>query len=316
LHFHRDANLIAGIEHGEDAGIYKLRDDLALVQTVDFFTPIVDEPYDFGRIAVANSLSDVYAMGGTPLTAMNVVCFPNNSMDISILREVLRGGLDAMHAAGVILVGGHTVDDPELKYGLSVTGIIHPERVIHNYGALPGDRLILTKNLGTGIISTAIKAGRAAPSDITAVTASMAALNRTASELMPLFNVHAATDITGFGLIGHAAEMIAGSSTGYIIETGRLPVFEASRKFAAEGMIPGGLHRNRDYYKNIVNVSPGISQFYLDIIYDPQTSGGLLMAVPADKAAAFVEKLHLSGVPDAAVIGEVTAENPGRIMVI
>ena len=304
------------MEHSEDAGVYKVRDDLALVQTVDFFTPIVDDPYDFGRIAVANSLSDVYAMGGTPLTALNVVCFPNSTMDISVLHEVLRGGLDAMHAAGVMLVGGHTVDDPELKYGLSVTGTIHPDQVVHNYGARPGDCLVLTKKLGTGIISTAIKAGEATPEVVTEVTESMAALNRTASELMREFGVHASTDITGFGLIGHAAEMLEGADTGYVIEAEKVLFFEAARNFAAEGMIPGGLRRNRDYRQGIVDMSPDVTQFLQDIVYDPQTSGGLLIAVPGEKAAQFVDKLRENGVDAAAIIGEVTAENPGRIRVI
>ena len=304
------------MERAEDAGIYKVRDDLALVLTVDFFTPIVDDPYDFGRIAVANSLSDVYAMGGTPLTALNIVCFPNSSMDISVLREVLRGGLDAMHAAGVVLVGGHTVDDPELKYGLSVTGTIHPDRVIHNYGAQPGDRLILTKKLGTGIISTAIKAGEARPDVVADITESMASLNKTASELMRDFGVHACTDITGFGLVGHAAEMIEGTDAGYILWASKVPFFDAAKQFVAEGMIPGGLHRNREFRTSIVDMSPDVQQFFQDIIHDPQTSGGLLIAVPAEQAKPFVEKLHTSGVPWAAVVGEVTAEHPGRIKVV
>jgi selenide, water dikinase len=304
------------MERSEDAGVYKLRDDLAIVQTVDFFTPIVDDPYDFGRVAVANSLSDVYAMGGTPLTALNVVCFPNSTMELDVLHEVLRGGLDAMHAANVILVGGHTVDDPELKYGLAVTGTVHPDKVVHNSGARPGDKLVLTKKLGTGIISTAIKAGEAPPEVIAEATESMAALNRTASELMFEFGVHACTDITGFGLIGHASEMIEEADVGYIIEAEKVPYFEAARAHAEEGMIPGGLHRNRDYRKDIVDISPDVPQFFQDIIHDPQTSGGLLIAVPGEAAEPFVDKLHEAGIAAAAVIGTVTGDNPGRIKVV
>ncbi|MCJ7605860.1 MAG: selenide, water dikinase SelD [Dehalococcoidales bacterium] len=313
--FQTDPNLIAGMEHAEDAGIYKLRDDLAIVQTVDFFTPIVDDPYDFGRIAVANSLSDVYAMGGTPLTALNVVCFPNDSMDMTVLQEVLRGGLDAMHQANVILVGGHTVDDPELKYGLSVTGTIHPDRVVHNQGAQPGDKLILTKKLGTGIIGTAIKAGTASREAITEVIASMTALNKTASELMREAGVHACTDVTGFGLLGHAAEMIEGTDVGYLIHASTVPYFKEAGELAEQGMLPGGLGRNRDYHSHMVDVAESVPQIIKDVVYDPQTSGGLLIAVPVENAATLLKKLHEAGVADAVIIGAVSGENPGRIRV-
>jgi selenide,water dikinase len=303
------------MERAEDAGVYKLTTDLAIVQTVDFFTPVVDDPYDFGRIAVTNSLSDVYAMGGRPLTALNIVCFPRDSMDIAVLREVLRGGLDQMHAAGVILLGGHTVDDPELKYGLAVTGTIHPDKVIHNNTARPGDRLILTKPLGTGIISTAIKRGAASQAAIDAIVKSMTALNRKASELMLAAGANACKDITGFGLLGHAAEMIDGTEVGMIIEAAAVTVFPEAKEYAAKGMIPGGLHRNRDFRKDMIDIDKNVPQYLWDILFDPQTSGGLLIAVPEKKAARLLEKLHKAGVTAAALIGEVAAEPKARIKV-
>jgi selenide,water dikinase len=303
------------MERAEDAGVYKLTDELAIVQTVDFFTPIVDDPYQFGGIAAANSLSDVYAMGGKPLTALNIVCFPNSAMELSVLTEVLRGGLDKMHEAGVILVGGHTVDDPELKYGLAVTGTIHPEKVVRNSTARDGDKLILTKTLGTGIISTAIKAGKADTSTIEAITQSMSALNRTASELMVEVGVNACTDITGFGLLGHAGEMIECSDVGMVIEAAALPYFPAFKELAEAGMIPGGLNRNRDYRKDMVDIDSSVPKFLQDLLYDPQTSGGLLISVPEKKARRLLDSLHNNGIVAAVIIGEVTAENKGRIIV-
>jgi selenide,water dikinase len=303
------------MERAEDAGVYKLTDELAIVQTVDFFTPIVDDPYDFGRIAVANALSDVYAMGGRPLTALNVVCFPQKSMDISILREVLRGGLDMMHEAGVILLGGHTVDDLELKYGLAVTGTILPARVVHNNSTRPGDRLILTKPLGTGIISTAIKGNAASQQAITGIVKSMTTLNRTASELMLAVGVNACKDITGFGLLGHAAEMIEGTDVGMVIDAAAVPIFPEAKEYAEMGMIPGGLHRNRDYRKNMVDIDKSVPQYLQDILFDPQTSGGLLIAVPKAKASRLLKKLRSEGVAEAAVIGEVVKGMRGRIRV-
>ena len=303
------------MERAEDAGVYKLTDELAIIQTVDFFTPIVDDPYDFGQIAVANSLSDVYAMGGKPLTALNVVCFPNNTMDISVLRDVLAGGLDKMHEAGVILLGGHTVEDSEIKYGLAVTGTVHPDKVVHNGNSRPGDRLILTKPLGTGIISTAIKGGLAGEAAVAKITKSMAALSRTASELMIAAGANACTDVTGFGLLGHAAEMVEGTGVGLAIEAAAAPFFPEAREFAEMGMVPGGLHRNRDYRKNIVTVADSVPRYLEDILYDPQTSGGLLIAVPAARANDLLAKMHENGVPEAAIVGEVVAGPKGRITV-
>jgi selenide,water dikinase len=303
------------MERSGDAGVYKLTDDLAIVQSVDFFTPIVDDANQFGQIAVANSLSDVYAMGGKPLTALNIVCFPQNVMDISVLQDVLRGGLDKMREAGVILVGGHTVEDPELKYGLAVTGTMHPDKVIHNNTARAGDRLILTKPLGTGLISTAIKAGEADEGAVASIVRSMTALNREASESMQEVGVNACTDITGFGLLGHASEMIDGTDVGMVIDSKAVPYFPQAKELAEMGMIPAGLHRNREFRKNMVNIAEAVPRYLQDILFDPQTSGGLLIAVPEKKATTLLEELHKRGVSEAVVIGVVAAEPKGRIRV-
>ncbi len=304
-----------GMERAEDAGVYKLRDDLAIIQTVDFFTPIVDDPYTFGQIAAVNALSDVYAKGGRPLTAMNIVCFPVKTMDISILREILTGGLDKMHEAGVVLVGGHSVEDAELKYGLSVTGVIHPDRVIMNNGARIGDKLILTKPLGTGIISTALKGGEASEQAVAKSVNSMATLNKKASELMLTVDVHACTDITGFGLLGHACEMIEGTDVGMIIHSDAVPYFPEAKEYAEMGMVPGGTGRNRDFRIKMVDLDKNVSKVMLDILFDPQTSGGLLMSVPASDAEPLLKKLHRAGIKSASLIGEVVAKPKGRIVV-
>jgi selenide,water dikinase len=310
-----DPNLITGIENAEDAGVYKLTGELAIVQTVDFFTPIVDDPYSFGQIAAANALSDVYAMGGKPLTALNIVCFPIKTMDISILRQVLAGGLDKMHEAGVALVGGHSVDDRELKYGLSVTGTIHPEKVIRNRGAGAGDRLILTKPLGVGIINTALKRGMAEQSSVEKATACMAALNSTASELMIKTGVTACTDVTGFGLLGHACEMIENTGTGMVIDSASVPYIPEAKGLAEKGMIPGGLGRNRDFRAGMVEFSESVPDYMSDILFDPQTSGGLLIAVAKEKAGGLLSAMHENGVVEAAIIGEITDTPKGKIVV-
>ena len=310
-----DPNLIMGMERSEDAGVYKLRDDLAIVQTVDFFTPIVDDPYTFGQIAVVNALSDVYAKGGRPLTALNIVCFPVKTMDISILREILTGGLNKMREAGVVLVGGHSVEDAELKYGLSVTGVIHPDRVIMNNGAQVGDKLILTKPLGTGIISTALKGGEASEQAVARSVSSMATLNKKASELMLTVDVHACTDITGFGLLGHACEMIEGTDVGMIIHSEAVPYFPEAKEYAEMGMVPGGTTRNRDFRLKMVDIDRNVSKVMVDILFDPQTSGGLLMAVPAPDAEPLVKRMRREGIKEASIIGEVVAKPKGRIVV-
>lgn len=303
------------MERAEDAGVYKLTDDMAIVQTLDFFTPIVDDPYAFGQIAAANALSDVYAMGGKPLTAMNIVCFPQKTMAISILKDILVGGLDKMHEAGVILIGGHSVEDDELKYGLSVMGTIHPARVVLNTGARAGDRLILTKPLGTGIISTAIKGALVGEEAVAKITKSMSTLNQKASELMQATGVNACTDITGFGLLGHAAEMIEGSGVGMIIDSAAVPFFPEAKELAEMGMIPGGLHRNREFRTDMVEMAQGIPRYLADILFDPQTSGGLLISVPKRKATELLDRMHQAGISEAAIIGEVVAKPKGRIIV-
>jgi selenide, water dikinase len=308
-------NLIVGMERIEDAGVYKLTDELAIIQTLDFFTPIVDDPFTYGQIAAANALSDIYAMGGQPLTALNIVCFPISTMDISILRKILRGGLEKMREAGVVLVGGHSVDDQELKYGLSVTGTIHPDRILRKEGSRPGDRLILTKPLGAGIISTAIKRKAASPPAVARIIASMTALNQKASELMLASGARACTDITGFGLLGHAAEMVSATDTGFVIYAGAVPVFPETRAMVELGMLPGGLQRNREYNKEVVTIAPTVPAYLADVLFDPQTSGGLLISVPKEKAANLLIKLHDAGIGEAAVIGEVTGELKGRITV-
>jgi len=303
------------MERAEDAGVYKLTDELAIIETLDFFTPIVDDPYSFGQVAATNALSDVYAMGGRPLTAMNIVCFPIKTLDISVLKDILRGGLEKVHEAGAIVVGGHTVEDDELKYGLSVTGVIHPAKVVLNTGARAGDKLILTKPLGTGIISTAIKGGVADASAEAKIIKSMTTLNRKAAELMQEVGVHAGTDITGFGLLGHASEMIDRTDAGIVIHSAAVPSFTEARKFAEMGMIPGGLHRNRDYRADMVTVESTVPDYLADILFDPQTSGGLLISVASDKADGLLERMHQEGIQEAAIIGEVAVEPKGKITV-
>ena len=310
-----DPNIIIGIEHAEDAGVYKLRDDLAIIQTVDFFTPIVDDPYTFGQIATVNALSDVYAKGGRPLTALNIVCFPVKAMDISILREILTGALNKMREAGVVLVGGHSVEDNELKYGLSITGVIHPDRVIMNQGAKAGDKLILTKPLGTGIISTALKGGEASEQAVARSVSSMATLNKKASELMLTIDVHACTDITGFGLLGHACEMIEGTDVGMIIYSEKVPYFPEAKEYAEMGMVPGGTARNRDFRLKMVDIDKNVSKIMIDILFDPQTSGGLLMSVPANTAEPLLKKMRRAGIVAAFIIGEVVAKPRGKIVI-
>ncbi len=302
--------MIVGIEGFEDAGVYKLTDEIALVQTVDFFTPVVDDPYWFGQIAAANSLSDIYAMGAIPKTALNLVCFSPTKFDISILKEIIRGGADKIREAGVSLLGGHSVDDEEMKYGLSVTGIVHPDKVLLNEGAAPWDILVLTKPLGTGIMNTAIKGKLLDEMSAMGLAKVMATLNRTAAEAMLSVNAHACTDVTGFGLAGHLKEMIR-ESLGVELYVEKLPYFWEAVEFASLGLVPGGLYRNRDFYKEHVVTSR--SDFFFDIIFDPQTSGGLLIALdPADRAK--FEERALALEVDYHIIGTFLPEPKGKIL--
>ncbi|NSG82109.1 selenide, water dikinase SelD [Blautia schinkii] len=298
-----DPNLLVGTDTSDDAAVYKVSDDLAMIQTLDFFTPVADDPYDFGQIAAANALSDVYAMGGVPKTALNIVAFPKN-MDVEILGEILRGGADKVMEAGAVLAGGHTIQDDTPKYGLSVTGFVNPKKFWKNYGAQTGDKLILTKPLGAGIINTAIKADLVSEEARTAVLASMKFLNRSACEAFRKFEIHACTDITGFGLGGHATEMAAASDRTIVIDTEKLPLFPDVEMYASMGLIPGGAYRNREY-ANKTGVKSSAVLWKEDVVFDPQTSGGLLAAVPEKDVPYIMEELNAAGL-QAGVIGEVT----------
>ncbi len=305
-----------GLDTSDDAGVYQLNDEIALVQTVDFFTPIVDDPFTFGQIAVANALSDVYAMGGTPLTGMNLVAFPIKTLSPSILKEILLGGLSKMEEAGVALVGGHSIDDPEIKYGLAVTGMVHPNKILTNAKAKAGDKLVLTKPLGTGIISTALKAGMASEEAIRKSVESMVVLNRTASEWMKKFGAHACTDITGFSFIGHALEMATASQVGMVIQSKAVPVLPEAMEYAKLGLIPGGAYSNRDFFSCRVEVHSSVLALLVDIFYDPQTSGGLLISLPSDEAEKLVEILKKEGHVHSCIVGQVVGDPPGKIRLL
>ena len=311
----KDPNLLVGFNLADDAGVYRISENQALVQTVDFFTPIVDDPYTFGAIAAANSLSDVYAMGGQPLTALNIAGFPTDELEPEILNQILLGGRDKVEEAGCALVGGHTVQDPELKYGLAVTGLVHPERIYTNSGARPGDRLILTKKLGTGLIANAFKADQIGGAEIAEAVESMLTLNKAAAETLSDFAVHACTDITGFGLLGHAAEMAQGSQTGLIFNAAQVPTLTLGLTLAAKGL-SGGSRDNQLFLTKSVTIAEDVESARADILFDAQTSGGLLIAVCKDDAEALLDSLHQNGVDSAAVIGEVSEENSGRILVL
>lgn len=312
----KDPKVLVGLETSDDAGVYQLTDEIALIQTADFFTPIVDDPYTFGQIAVANALSDVYAMGGRPLTALNLVAFPIKTLSPSILKEILRGGLSKMEEAGVALVGGHTVEDPEIKYGLAVTGVIHPNKILTNANAKPGDRLVLTKALGTGIIATALKGGVASEEAVTKMVESMVALNRTASEWMEAFGAHACTDITGFSFVGHTLEMAIASRVGMVIHSENIPLLPGAMEYARLGLIPGGAHSNRQFFSCRVDIGPNVPDLRIDLLYDPQTSGGLLISLSRGEAEKLVEKLKKEENIDSYVVGEVIEGPPGKIQIL
>ena len=304
-----DPNLLVGRETSDDAGVYKLRDDLALIQTLDFFTPIVNDPYRFGQIAAVNALSDIYAMGGQPLTAMNIVCFPKKTLDKSVLKEILKGGLQKIHEAGALLVGGHSVDDVELKYGLSITGIVHPDKIMTNAGARPGDHLILTKPIGTGIIATALKAKSASLEAEEAMISMMIQSNRSAAEAMQDIGAHGCTDITGFGLLGHSLEMATASKCGMTLYASRVPIIPYALKYAQMGLVPGGTHANRNFCHHSLNVDSGVSTYMLDILSDAQTSGGLLISIAQDRSSLLLKKLHERGLSEAVIIGEISGDS-------
>ena len=282
-------DLLVGFNKADDAGVFRISEDTALVQTVDFFPPIVDDPYQFGLIAAANALSDVYAMGGRPVTALNIVGFPS-AMEPWILGEILRGGNDKIEEAGAVVVGGHSVNDKEVKYGIAVTGVVHPDKVITNSGAKPGDLLYLTKPLGTGLITTGIKRRAVGAELVNLVTEQMATLNRAGAEAMIAAEVHAATDITGYGLLGHTYEMAAGSGVTIRLYAERLPLMPEATRLAAEGMIPGGANANRAFMEGRVRIAETVDKNIEHVMYDPQTSGGLLIAVPRERAGRFEEE--------------------------
>ena len=313
LPFFDDPRVLVGAPAGDDAGVYRLDDEVALVQTVDVFSPSADDPYTFGQIAAANSLSDVYAMGGRPITALSIVGFPLHTLPTDALHEILRGGIDKMAEAGVAVVGGHSINDPEVKAGFAVTGLIHPERIVTNAAARPGDCLILTKPLGTGIITFAAQIGRGPAGAVEAAARSMAALNRDAARLMIECGAHACTDVTGFGLTGHLGAMAAASGVDVEIIWDDLPLLPGVLECLAEGIASGAVERNRESSGDCLVADDGVQPAMLDLCFDPQTSGGLLIAVAASAAGDFLGRLHAAGIAEAAAIGNVVAAGTGRV---
>jgi selenide,water dikinase len=305
-------DLLVGFETSDDAAVYRLTDDMAIVSTVDFITPPVDDPYWFGQIAAANAISDVYSMGGRPLTALNLVMFPSKYLDMGVLREILRGGNDKVIEAGACLVGGHSVDDEEPKYGLSVNGVVHPSQIVTNSGARPGDALILTKPLGTGVLFNSVRSGKLTLGDIEReILPSVAALNGAAMQTALQSTVHGCTDITGFGILGHLLEVARGSTVRAIVEYAALPFYPGARDMYAKGETTGSNGANRELVGNHLDIRTSLTKVEEELLFDPQTSGGLLLSVPNDEAKSLVEKLHANGVTYAARIGEVEAGTPG-----
>jgi selenide,water dikinase len=299
-----DPNVLVGFDTADDAGVYQLSPELALVQTVDFFTPIVDDPYTFGQIAAANALSDVYAMGGRPISALSIVGFPNTGRDVEILERILLGGHAKMQEAGCTVIGGHSLGDDEIKFGYAVTGVINPQHVLKNVGAQPGDRLILTKRIGTGVIGTALKSDRANKASVDAAIESMCTLNRVASEVALQYDVHAATDVTGFGLLGHAREMAVGSKVSFVMDSSQVEFLPEAIEYARLGFLPGGLKRNIEFLGGCVEFADGVRKEIRNLVFDPQTSGGLLLSVASKDAAPLRQSLHANGV-DGQQVGEV-----------
>jgi selenide,water dikinase len=306
----KNDNVLVGFETSDDAGVYRLTPECALVQTVDFFTPIVDDPYTYGAIAAANALSDVYAMGGRPMTALSLVAYPAKG-DVSDLEAILRGGAEKVHEAGCVIIGGHSISDEEIKFGYAVTGTVHPDRVLTNAGAQAGDVLLFTKRIGTGVISTALKRGLAREGDVEASIDSMLELNRAACEAMAAMRVHGCTDVTGFGLIGHAREMAAASGVSLEIDTGSVRFLPGALEYAAAGALAGGLKNNRDFSGPCVAKDREIAAEVESLLYDPQTSGGLLIALPASDAASLEQLL-----PSAYRIGRVVSRRDRPIHLV
>jgi selenide,water dikinase len=299
--------MLVGTETGDDAGVYRLRPDLAIVNTVDFFTPIVDDPYIFGQISAANSLSDVYAMGGEPKTCMNIVCFPKDKMDIEILGDILKGGADKVKESGAVIIGGHSIIDEEIKFGMAVTGVIHPDKIFRNVGVQEGDVLILTKALGTGIITTALKKGKASDESVNEAVQSMTTLNAAASVVARKHPVHACSDVTGFGILGHALGMASGSGVTLVIESAKMPLLRRAASLAEKGYITGGCKRNREYLNDKMAIDKSIREGLIEVALDPQTSGGLLLAIGKRHAAKLLDELHGAGVTQAVEVGYATS---------
>ena len=308
--------MLVGIATGDDAGVYRLSDDLAIVNTVDFFTPVVDDPFVYGQIAAANALSDVYAMGGEPRVALNIVCWPQSGLPNEMLGKILEGGAAKAHEAGVVIAGGHSVFDEEVKYGMAVTGVIDPRKIIRNVGARVGDSLLLSKPLGTGILMTALKRDRIPDEQYAAAIKSMAELNAATARAMRKYEVHAATDITGFGLAGHAMQMAEGSGVTLKFEESDLPLLPGAIEWCRAGMIPGGGKRNREFYGARVRISGEVSDEMAELAFDPQTSGGLLIALPESQAVALLADLQAAGNLDAAIIGTVLPSGEYPIEVV
>ncbi len=311
-----DPALLVGSDTLDDAAVYRLNDEIALVQTVDFFTPVVDDPYDFGRIAAANAFSDIYAMGARPLTALNIVAFPSGVLPLEYLGRILQGGAETARRASATIVGGHTIDDPEPKYGMAVTGLVKPGEEMTNAAAVPGDLLVLTKPLGTGIIATAIKLGKAAPDIIFAATASMAQLNRGAAEVAREHGVQGLTDVTGFGLLGHLGEMCRASGVGADLWFDRLPFLPGAGDLARQGVAPGGTRRNLEYVEPWTSFAERLEPWQRLLCADAQTSGGLLLCVPPERVEAVVRALEIRSTPAASVIGRVRSRNAVMIEVL
>ena len=309
-----DPNVLVGHTGSDDAGIYRISDELAMVLTVDFFTPIVDDPYDFGRVAATNSLSDVYAMGGRPVVALNIAGFPENTIPADVLGEIIRGGADVARAAGVSIVGGHTVNDAEVKYGLSVVGLIDPRRVIRNGGARAGDALILTKALGTGVLATALKRGQLSDEKTRMLVDSMTLLNRYAAEAMLLHDVHACTDITGYGLMGHGNEMAEASDVTIVFHSAAVPVLDGAREAVSRGFVTGGGKATQRFMSEKASIAPSVDASTTAILFDAQTSGGLLFAVSPAHAAPLLAALKPNH-PHAAIVGECVSRRNVSVVV-
>lgn len=306
--------LLVGLDTSDDAAVYKLNEDTAIIQTLDFFTPVVDDPYVFGQIAAANSLSDVYAMGGKPTLALNIVCFPT-CLSMDILAEILKGGSDKVIEAGALLVGGHTVDDNEPKYGLSVTGIVHPDKVLSNSNAKPGDVLILTKPIGLGILNTAIKAEMLDEKLQKKAIDTMISLNDIAGEGMNITEVNSCTDITGFGLLGHVYEMAKGSEVSIVINSKNVPIIEGTVENAKMGLIPAGAYRNQEYLGDNIEFEDGIATYMKDILFDPQTSGGLLISIEKEKADKLLDYYSKNLKTEFSIVGEVIEKQEKYLIV-